>query len=172
MKLIEIKNTNLRRKWINKFLRAYHGKQVDVSAVPVRPNDTYLVGYANYRKVGYVSLRKLIGAPAIASPNGKLLKCAFVEKNHRGRGALKQMIQLATEHYDVEVIEIERDRFERNRAYYAELGFTQFECKPGETLGYCYSDEFAIALLCARLNRRSLAANDNAQRMVAVPIAA
>jgi hypothetical protein len=172
MKLIEIKNTDLRRKWINKFLRAYHGKQVDVFACRVRPNDTYLVGYANHRDIGYVSLRELDGAFAIASPNGKVLKCAFVEENRRGRGALKQMIQLATEHYDVEVIEIERDRFERNRAYYAELGFTQFECKSGETLGYCYSEAFAIALLRARLIGRSLAANDNAKRMVALPYAA
>lgn len=172
MRLIEIKDTALQRKWMNKFLRAYHGKHVNTSAYNVRLSDTYLLGYANYRDVGYVSLGKLDGVFAAASPSGKVLKCAFVEENRRGQGALKQMIQLAVEHYGVTMIEIERDRFERNRTYYADLGFTHFECKPGATLGYCYSDAFAMSLRRARSIGRFLAANDNARRMVALPYAA
>lgn len=172
MRLIDTKDPNLQRKWLNKFARAYHGKKVDPYSYCLCPDDTYLVGYANYREVGYISLRKLAGVFASVCPTGKVLKCAFVEENRRGRGALRQMIQLAADRYEIKMIEIERDRFEQNRAYYAELGFTEFETKPNDTLGYCYSADFSILLRRARMTASCILANDNSRRMVALPIAA
>ena len=166
MRLIKINETTAQRKWMNKFLRAYHGDHVDTFSYHLYHGDTYLAGYANHRDIGYISLRKLDGAFALASPLGNVLKCAYVEQNRRGNGALKEMIRLAIDGHDVKMIEIERDRFERNRAYYSELGFTEFENKTGETLGFCYSSEFGIALRRARMTASMIVANDNQRRRI------
>ncbi len=172
MRLIQINDINVQRKWLNKFLRAYHGEQVNTSAFSVDSRDTYVVGYANHRDVGYISLRNLQGMAAEVSPTGKVLKCAFVEQNRRGNGMLRQMIIAAVEQHEIKMIEIEFDRFQRNLSYYADLGFTEFESEPGKTLGFCYSAEFGIALRRARMAKFAVAANDNKRRVLPMPYAA
>ena len=164
MTLIKINDYASKRKWMNKFLMEYHQGKEDVWNYEVKDIDSYFVGYFGHREIGYISIRDLRDEFLVMNKNGKVLKCAFVEPNRRSRGYLKQMIRIALEKHDVKMIEIERATFEQNRSYYADLGLTELGSKPDETLGYCYSAEFGLALHNVSENIFPKASNDNARK--------
>lgn len=139
---------------------AYGGKLIPECPACYAGGVRFLVARQDGRELGFLRITDktplfddLVPCPVWEASEG------YVKPAYRQQGVLREMLRIASEHHDVRLLLLERDRFYAKRSYYETLGFSVV-FRQGEELFWVLREDFAAELQTAveRSTRAHLAA--------------
>jgi GNAT superfamily N-acetyltransferase len=131
-----------KKKWMDRFRRAYSGELHPDSCNFYGNNAVFLVAYEQDRELGFIRINDKTSH--FAELTDKIvwnLTDGYVKPPYRSKGVLKKLIKYSVEYHDVKMMYIETARFEAHLLYYHGLGFTHSYSVRGGDLTWAFQDE-------------------------------
>lgn len=147
MNFIEIHQLTEKKKWQNRFIKAYGA--IDPNANMFGTNSRFILAIENGKELGFVRINDKSSFFSIhtSMPVWNITD-AYVKPAYRHKGVLKALIQHVIENYDVRMIYMTTDRFMDNLDYYRSLGFTFYYTVKEEQMMWAFQTDFkAIAAM-------------------------
>jgi GNAT superfamily N-acetyltransferase len=140
----EIHDLRARRRWHERFRRAYDGECAPFNLSMISGNVRFFVASKDGKEVGYIRIddKSNIFAGIANAPVWNIGE-AYVKPGYRSKGVLRALIQYVVEHCNVEMLHIDIDRYVENAAYYRALGFNRIQKGSGLQLVWIFRQQFA-----------------------------
>lgn len=116
-----------KKKWMDRFRRAYSGELKPETDKFYTDNVSFLVAQEENRELGFVRITdKTYRFNQFTSKSVWSLTDGYIKPSYRNKGVLKKLIRYSIDHHNVRAMYIETTRFRLNQSYYFDLGFTKF----------------------------------------------
>ena len=147
MLIKKIENLADKKKWMERFRRAYSGELESESDKFYKNNVIFLVATEKEKELGFIRINDKTSF--FSQYTSKLvwnLTDGYVKPPYRNKGVLKELIKYSIKHHDVKMMFIETTRFLANQPYYSELGFTKFYSVREGQLTWAFQEDIWTAV--------------------------
>jgi hypothetical protein len=125
MELIELHLLADKKKWQNRFAKAYKSSELRITKEVFGDSARFFVAKTNGKEMGFIRItNKSKFFKNQVDYEIWNLSDAYVKQAYRNQGVLKEMLQIAIANQNVKVCCLVPDVFNRHYAYYEKLGFT------------------------------------------------
>ncbi len=144
IELHQIYDLESKKKWQRLFLKEYEGQARPESEKYYGDNVKFFEAIQNGKKLGFVRCNNKTSFFMDQCKNEVwCLADAYVLKDHRSHGVLKEMIRELVAKHKVKMLHIDKGRYYYKHDYYCDLGFTHVVYAPDEVMLWVFHKSFS-----------------------------
>jgi len=149
VKLKQIGKLAEKLKWMDRFRKSYSGGLLPISLKMCSDTVKFLVAVDGDAELGFMRMYPTDEFACYTNEAVWIIGEAYVKPPFRGKGVLREMIDLVVRDHYVKGLHIETSRFKAHISYYVALNFTEVCATDDPLMSYVFLSSLRQVLIAA-----------------------